>query len=48
MADPTLLRFLLWSGIERGLPLQLHCGYGDPDLELHRCDPLLLLSLIHI
>ena len=48
VADPTLLRFLLWSGIERGLPLQLHCGYGDPDLELHRCDPLLLTRFLRL
>jgi uncharacterized protein len=40
--DPVLLRFLLWSGVDRGLPLQLHTGHGDPDLRLHRCDPLLL------
>lgn len=42
VGDPVLLRFLLWSGLDRGLPLQLHTGYGDPDLTLHRCDPLLL------
>jgi hypothetical protein len=44
--DPVLLRFLLWSGVERGLPLQLHSGYGDPDLDLHRCDPLLLTDFV--
>ncbi|RCG27406.1 hypothetical protein DQ384_27130 [Sphaerisporangium album] len=42
VTDPVLLRMALWSGVETGLPLQLHTGYGDPDLELHRCDPLLL------
>ncbi|WP_214417119.1 amidohydrolase family protein [Sphaerisporangium fuscum] len=42
VADPVLLRMLLWAGVETGLPLQLHTGYGDPDVELHRCDPLLL------
>nr|MBA3906854.1 amidohydrolase family protein [Pseudonocardiales bacterium] len=46
--DPTLLRYLLWAGVERGLPLQVHCGYGDPDLELHRCDPLLLTRFIKL
>lgn len=45
---PVLLRFLLWSGVDRGLPLQLHAGYGDPDLELHRCDPLLLTRFIKL
>jgi uncharacterized protein len=46
--DPTLLRHILWAGIDRGLPLQLHAGYGDPDLELHRCDPLLLTRFIRL
>ncbi len=46
--DPTLLRHLLWTGVARGLPLQLHCGYGDPDLELHRCDPLLLTRFLKL
>jgi predicted TIM-barrel fold metal-dependent hydrolase len=41
--DPVLLRYLLWCGIDRGLPLQLHSGYGDPDLDLHRANPLLLM-----
>jgi hypothetical protein len=48
VADPTLLRYLLWSGVDRGLPLQLHSGYGDPDLELHRCDPLLLTRFLRL
>ena len=48
VAEPTLLRFLLWAGVDRGLPLQLHSGYGDPDLELHRCDPLLLTRFIKL
>lgn len=46
--DPTVLRFLLWSGVDRGLPLQLHCGFGDPDLELHRSDPLLLTRFLEL
>lgn len=44
--DPVLLRFLLWSGVDRGLPVQLHTGYGDPDLRLDRCDPLRLTPWI--
>lgn len=40
--DPVLLRMLLWHGVDRALPLQLHAGFGDPDLDLHRCDPSLL------
>jgi predicted TIM-barrel fold metal-dependent hydrolase len=37
--DPVLLRHLLWAGVDRGLPLQFHVGFGDPDLQLDRCDP---------
>jgi predicted TIM-barrel fold metal-dependent hydrolase len=48
VADPVLLRFLLWAGVERRLPIQLHAGYGDPDVELHRCDPLLLTRFIKL
>ncbi len=40
--DPALLRLALWAGVEHGLPLQLHVGYGDPDVELRLSDPLLL------
>jgi predicted TIM-barrel fold metal-dependent hydrolase len=43
VVDPVLLRYLLWCGVDRGLPLQLHSGYGDPDLDLHRANPLLLM-----
>ena len=37
--DPVLLRHVLWAGVDRGLPLQFHVGFGDPDLQLDRCDP---------
>jgi uncharacterized protein len=40
--DPVLLRFGLWCGIDRGLPLQLHAGFGDRDIHLTRADPTLL------
>jgi len=40
--EPVLLRHLLWAGAELGMPLQLHTGFGDPDLRLHRSDPALL------
>ncbi|MFD9793067.1 amidohydrolase family protein [Streptomyces sp. NPDC059070] len=44
--DPVLLRHLLWSAVATRLPLQIHTGFGDPDLRLHRCDPLLLTDFI--
>jgi predicted TIM-barrel fold metal-dependent hydrolase len=42
VTDPVLLRWLLWTGVRRGLPLQLHVGFGDTDLQLRSADPLLL------
>lgn len=46
--DPVLLRFFLYEGMELGLPIQFHIGYGDPDLTLNRCDPLLMTDFIRI
>jgi len=40
--DPVLLRHLIWTGVDTGLPLQFHVGFGDPDVRLHRADPSLL------
>ena len=40
--DPVLLRFVLWCGVDRGLPVQLHTGFGDRDLRLASADPALL------
>jgi predicted TIM-barrel fold metal-dependent hydrolase len=48
LEDPVLLRHLIWTGLERGLPLQLHTGLGDPDVDLRRADPLLLRGLIEL
>jgi uncharacterized protein len=44
--DPVLLRHLIWAGVDRGLPIQFHAGFGDPDLDLARCDPLLLTGFL--
>jgi len=46
IADPVLHRFLVWCGIDLQLPVQFHVGYGDADVDLHRCDPLLLTDLL--
>jgi uncharacterized protein len=40
--DPVLLRHLIWTVIDAGLPLQFHVGFGDPDVRLHRSNPSLL------
>ncbi len=46
LADETLQRFLIWSGVDLRLPVQFHVGYGDSDVDLHRCNPLLLTPLL--
>jgi uncharacterized protein len=46
VTDPVLLRHLLWTGVERGLPVQVHTGFGDPDADLRRCDPLFLRGFL--
>lgn len=50
LADPVLLRYGIWTAAElaRGcrLPLQVHAGYGDPDLTLHLANPSLLTELL--
>jgi hypothetical protein len=42
IADPVLLRHALWCGVDAGLPVQLHTGFGDPEEDLHRANPALL------
>ena len=43
LEDPVLLAAVLHHALdlagERGLPLQVHAGFGDADLDLHRADP---------
>jgi uncharacterized protein len=46
LADETLHRFFIWCGADLGLPVQFHVGYGDRDIDLHRCNPLLLTDLL--
>jgi predicted TIM-barrel fold metal-dependent hydrolase len=50
LEDPVLLRHGLWTGAElardRGFPIQIHAGFGDTDLTLHRANPTLLTDLV--
>ena len=50
LADPVLIRHGIWTaaevGRDRGLPIQFHVGWGDPDLVLHLTNPTLLTELI--
>lgn len=50
LTSPVLLRHGLWTAVgvarEYGLPIQFHTGFGDPDLELHRANPLLMTDFV--
>jgi predicted TIM-barrel fold metal-dependent hydrolase len=43
ISHPTLIRYGLWVAADicrsRRQPLQLHVGFGDPDVYMHACDP---------
>lgn len=46
LTDPRLVAFGLHEAADLGLPIQLHVGLGDRDMELRRSDPLLLTGLL--
>ncbi|WP_225635535.1 amidohydrolase family protein [Streptomyces solaniscabiei] len=46
--DPVLVRHLLWTAVDLGRPLQLHTGFGDSDIRLHRADPTRLTDWLHL
>jgi predicted TIM-barrel fold metal-dependent hydrolase len=46
LSDRVLLRFGIWEAARTGRPLQVHTGFGDTDLDLHRADPSLLTPLL--
>jgi uncharacterized protein len=46
VADRTVSGWLAHTALETGLPLQLHTGYGDPDLDLLAADPLHLMPFL--
>ncbi|WP_329222691.1 amidohydrolase [Streptomyces sp. NBC_01485] len=48
LAEPVLVRHLLWTAVDLGLPLQLHTGFGDNDIRLHRVDPTRLTDWLHL
>ena len=43
LADSTIIRHGLWVGgdlcRQRRIPMQVHVGFGDPDVYMHACDP---------
>ncbi len=44
--DPIVIRHLLWAAVDRACAIQFHIGYGDADVDLHRCSPLLLTEFL--
>ena len=44
--SPVLIAFGVHEAADHGLPIQVHVGFGDRDLDLHRTDPMLLLPLL--
>lgn len=50
LVDPVLLAWLVYEaaavGAELGLPLQVHTGFGDPELRLRDVDPALLSGFL--
>ena len=48
LVDPVIIRFGWWEAIDRGVPIQMHVGYGDPDIDLAQCNPLLLTDLFRL
>jgi predicted TIM-barrel fold metal-dependent hydrolase len=48
LVDAVLLRHGLHAAVERGLPIQIHTGLGDRDLNLHEANPVRLLDLLRL
>jgi uncharacterized protein len=46
LTDPVLLRFGLFTALDRGLPIQLHVGFGDRDVDLRTANPLHLRDFL--
>jgi len=44
--NPTLVAHAVWCCVPMGLPIQVHAGFGDSDLTLHRTDPSLLTPFL--
>jgi uncharacterized protein len=46
IAHPVINSWLAWTAITIGMPLQIHVGYGDADIDLLRADPLRLTPFL--
>jgi predicted TIM-barrel fold metal-dependent hydrolase len=48
LVDPVLLRHGLHAAVRLGLPIQIHTGFGDRDLDLHRANPIHLVDFLRM
>lgn len=48
LEDAVLIRFGIWCAVDAQQAIQFHIGFGDPDVDLHRCDPLLLTEWLRL
>lgn len=48
LSREVVLRFLLWSAVDIGKPIQMHVGYGDTDINLFRCDPSRMTEFLRL
>jgi predicted TIM-barrel fold metal-dependent hydrolase len=52
VSSPVVLRQVLWIAAEvareHSLPLQVHAGFGDTDLVLHRADPVVFTDWVRV
>ncbi|HEY5877790.1 MAG TPA: amidohydrolase family protein [Nakamurella sp.] len=46
LTSPVLVAFGVHAAADAGLPVQIHVGLGDRDLDLRQADPLLLVPLL--
>jgi predicted TIM-barrel fold metal-dependent hydrolase len=46
LSHPVLLRHVLWEAVSHKKPIQFHVGFGDSDINLHRCDPTQMTEFI--
>lgn len=48
LVDPVLLRHGLHAAVDLGLPIQIHTGLGDRDLDLPAANPVHLLDFLRL
>lgn len=45
---PVLIREMIWNAVDLGTAIQFHIGFGDPDVDLHRVNPLCLTGFLRL